>query len=829
MNRALLVLPAIVVIAAAWFVLATVERAPDAIGVKESRTAPSKVNGVQAPRLDEKRRVEKTASGSGTAPAPSASRVTIVGRILRSDQTPATGATLALRFERENEKSEIVETRDGPRSTTPQDGRFHLEFEPVAGSTTRLAAELEACATAGWSWRDLAAGKFVDLGDIVLPTAVSLEARVLDAAGHELTTGWSVSVDPPGAGNSSPFSEPKRVRLDPLHATARFDNLPVGGVMVNADHDVGAGTERVPVDLRAGETARVDLLYTGPDPERIINVVALSKPLVVWGTLLREIVLIDPGGKERALPPRSPQSLQFVAEELEPGPYSIEIRDPRFKPWRADGVMPGTSVEAHLIGSSALVLATSREDPPRDLSVNLKWTECAHYAEHSLDVVSSALPLPTDGRIAGLFAGDIELTARARGRVPLSLKLEKLAPNEERRLVLEFERGGRVAGHVVRRDHVGVKDVDVRAALRNEDRDKGERMNDDDWAPSAMHTRTGDDGSFEFAGLAAGAWTLRAIAAPSVHALLEIQVTNTTDATGLELQVPALGVLKGHVLAPDDLPLAQLSIVTRPVLQGDEKLAFDLLVPEYRPELISGAVHADGSFRCAAVQAGEVDVALALPRVHRTFGFMASGESRGPLLTLGRVVLPPGGELERTFDLRDKLPKRVVVHVTVDGASVPGVTVSVFPQGSNVIVAAGDVGEDGHALLSWLPEGSYEVYVNALDRSFADVAPVPLQVKLGEQGVFEVNVHFIAGDLELRGADRKALADDAPISIVRGGMPTNINGGADAKVKSGRIRLNMPAGTYAVRLTDGERTVLASASIQWPAASYAELETVESR
>jgi hypothetical protein len=816
MARGLLALAAIALIALGWFAFSKTDHIAPAIAPRESSNASASTATLEAPKVEDARATDSSAPTTPSAPATNVDGVTIVGRVLRSDRSPAKGAALALRFENVDDRGKVLASTDGPRTTAGADGRFRLMFDAQRSTVVHLEAVLAQCAIPRWSWRELEPGQFLDIGDVVLGRAATLEARVVDAHGTEFSTGWTVTVDPAGAGNLAPFGTPQDRKLDAQHPVARFENLAVGTVEVNAEHEVWFGSKRVIVELRAGETTSVDLPYEGPDPGGIIHVVARSEPISVFGSALTELTLIDPSGKEHALPTRFEGSSQFVAKDLTAGPYSIEVRDPRFKHWRVDGVMPGTHVEAQLTGNSALVLAVATDDRPMDLRVTLKWPEFEHFAQNFADVVSSVLPLPADGRIVDLFPGDIELTAHARGWVPIQVKIVKLAPNEERKITLAFDRGARISGRVALADHTGVRDVDVRAALRSEDRDSTQYTSDGESTPSAMHTHTDADGRFEFEGIAAGEWTLRAIVAPAVHRFVDLQVAQGHDMSGIEIEVPSSSRLIGHVIAPEDLPLAQLSIVTKPVLQGAAKSAYDAVVSEFDTRAIQTSVRSDGSFRSPLVPAGDVDVELVLPRVRRTLGFMASSEASGPTVELGRVTLPPNGELDRTFDLRGRIPARAVVHVAVDGTIVPGCSVVSQVRGAKRIAASGDVNEEGTATLSWMPEGSYDIFVFAPNLEWVTQAPATLAVSLATSARSDVDVHLDAHDVEVVGPDKKPIADGARITIVRRSFPIASDHGASAVVKSGRIRVNLPTGSYLLTHTDREGSPLASARMEWP-------------
>src|SRR5688500_12024608 len=166
MKRALLLLVAILAIAGSWFLFSNEKRADTAIAVGDTTVTAQSASTIEAPKAESER-----SQGSAPDAQPVAgstaravdSEVTIVGRLLRFDRSPASGAELAVRFERQDARYRPIESTPGLRATSAEDGRFRLAFLPAPSVTVRLEAEHALTATARWTWREPSAGQVIDL------------------------------------------------------------------------------------------------------------------------------------------------------------------------------------------------------------------------------------------------------------------------------------------------------------------------------------------------------------------------------------------------------------------------------------------------------------------------------------------------------------------------------------------------------------------------------------------------------------------------------------------------------------------------------------------
>lgn len=116
---------------------------------------------------------------------------TISGRCVDASGLPQAGITVRLSGslgEREKlaawQRGEAAATwRDPPARTTGDDGRFVVEFEPVAGCSFYLTLTAASRAPMRAEWATLRSGSRIDLGEITMVPGVVVSGRVVDVEG----------------------------------------------------------------------------------------------------------------------------------------------------------------------------------------------------------------------------------------------------------------------------------------------------------------------------------------------------------------------------------------------------------------------------------------------------------------------------------------------------------------------------------------------------------------------------------------------------------------------------------------------------------------------
>jgi hypothetical protein len=242
-------------------------------------------------------------------------------------------------------------------------------------------------------------------------------------------------------------------------------------------------------------------------------------------------------------------ALLFAA--LAPGAYALAIDDPRFLPWRQDGVEPGSVVRAELTGSSALVLhvvARTTGEPIERFAVAASYRRADGRADE-LVLHDGAAPLP-GGRLDGLVAGDYALVVRAPELGARTVEIAGLAAGETRVLALELGPGAWAAGRVLCSDGAPAAGtlVSLLAPAALDDSPASPVLRQGSWlvGPSAGRFRRELDarradarGAFRFALDGPGTYAVAVLTdKPSEPVSLSFSAGEDQGAEGLELVLP---------------------------------------------------------------------------------------------------------------------------------------------------------------------------------------------------------------------------------------------------------------------------------------------------
>ena len=296
--------------------------------------------------------------------ADAAGHATIRGRFLRPDGQPAEGVRLSLTAwlhdrARLVRHGRVVEWED-IETRTDAHGTFLIEFEPPPPYDLKLYASASGLVEQSWRWTTIEPGAVEDLGLVKMEEGATVLARVLHPSGDPITEGFYARVEKED-GRSNRYVYPNAQTGE-----LRFEGVPEGKLTLHAYFELYDWIEGPEVNVRAGETKRVDFEYSGPDLSTRIKV--LLQDRVFGESPAGEYVrLVGPSG---SYAPTKSDYLGHVFEGLSPDQaYTIEVVDPRFEPWKREEVRPGTAVRGGLTGScgariTVLDGVTGQRSPP---------------------------------------------------------------------------------------------------------------------------------------------------------------------------------------------------------------------------------------------------------------------------------------------------------------------------------------------------------------------------------------------------------------------------------------------------------------------------------
>jgi len=178
-------------------------------------------------------------------------------------------------------------------------------------------------------------------------------------------------------------------------------------------------------------------VQAGPEPTRQLVVAVPDSTFWEVEDPLAAIRCLRADGSTVLPTPRS-GSLSLAFDELSPGPYSVTLDDPRYLPWRQDGVQPGTRVTIELQGSSGLRIQAYAQGTEERIAHLTSVRLVRHSRDRQARVIHEGpLEFPAN-TLRSLVAGDFTLTVHAPGYQPSTLEIERLLPNETRTILLEL-------------------------------------------------------------------------------------------------------------------------------------------------------------------------------------------------------------------------------------------------------------------------------------------------------------------------------------------------------------------------------------------------------
>jgi hypothetical protein len=754
---------------------------------------------------------------------------------------PAVGARVALHGWPSNSENVLrfglpKEWKD-LETATDSDGRFSIRFDAPRAFQFAVDAKLRGHAEVSWRWGHLPVGEVVDVGEIVLTRTGSIAGRVVDREGKPASGDWRVYADtmhqPSGAGGDRTRAS---TPADAITGEFRLEDLPPGPARLTAWSRIANWIDGPTVAVAVGEEARADVVYDGPDNRRRISVVAFTEPFHIFSSEVGPITLhggpVDPLLAKKI--EGSSQSWSF--DDLDPGSYTVEIGDPRFRRWARSGVSPGSTVEAHLAGSAAVALTVVEEAnrPIHDyrLLIRFRFGEGRRVSPDLFELRGREAQEPPAGRYAGLVPGDSTLLVEAPGFAVAEAPVDDLKPGEERAVGVSLQRGATIAGVVVRSD--GATPVEgARVSLEPAEAEGTRPLRSariiSERSEAARATATDSAGRFEFRQVPSGHYRVRAVLAPSVAAERETAVEGTGPATPLTLALPGCGTLRGRLVGPAGARFDGLKVSAEP---SGKRRRDPLDEDGESPSEVD--VAADGSFLLGPLPAGLAQVSALIPEHGVPSGFDSGTMSGSPRVKLGRAEIRDGEETRADFDLSERFPGALQIRVTVDGRSAAGFLVE-FSSDLGGIRSHLDA--EGSVRLAPIFAGSWTPRVLSPEDVWA-AESAAVRVPAGGEATARVDVKLTAGTLQVLERDSGTPLADQEI-FVRCWWP-NISeprpsswldslffgrsmSGLHRSFRTdgeGRVQLRLPPGRYEVEEWGEESKpgvpVTVTDSFEWP-------------
>ncbi len=753
-----------------------------------------------------------------TAPAsePTQPLAELRGRILLEGGAPAVGAQLELGgWESNNERvmkfGKPKEEWKKLSAVCDAQGRFSLRFDPPRAYQFTLEASCPGRVTANWRWGEIEPASVKDLGDTVLPRGGAIAGRVVDAQGKPMPEAWSVSASAfavskgDGSDNARGFTQ-----VDRTTGQFRIENLPPGSVELQAHSELANWIKGPTVEVRAGETVEATITYTGPDNSKRITIITTTHPFYIFSSQVDEIRLSAPGHETRKAQKIARSSQSFSFDDLEPGSYSVTIDDPKFKPWRQDGVQPGQRVTAKLEGASSVSLAVVdalTRAPLAHYALRVRFDDSS-WRPNQFELFGADAEPPAGGLVGGLIPGQETLLVLAEGYAPCELKLADLKRDEVRPLTAELRKGTTLVARVLQSD--GKTPIAGSKVTLDPSPPEGQNPNrrvNYRTPPDQREAQSDAQGRASFPALPAGKYDLRCEITPLLAAQVkgfEIAVGDTEKS--VDLVLPPNGWLVGRVLGFGDTPVEGCSLVLMPLALTDEERSLAQGRILFAEKDVINPIAADGSFRAGPALAGRAKVSLQYPQITIHDGPNSSSSSPGATIELGEIEIPAGGEKHQDFDLHGKQPGRVEAQVTVNGARVPDVQVWVqLTEGNSTAI---QLDAQGHGISNPIQPGQVTFNVQSNSGHWGWTPPGSWSIESNQTLHVQWDIALAAGTLQivdeatglpLAGKQVMIQADTDQFSSVS----------STASDEQGKLALQLVPGAYRVQMpyefgTDGK-------------------------
>lgn len=609
---------------------------------------------------------------------------TLAGRLLDPADRPVPGVEVVLQ-----PSPEMMGMDWSPgeeiRATSGADGRFHLAHLGAGSLDLRTAhpdfapAERREIQVPG---RTAA----LDLGDLRLVPAATLEGRVTDEGGAPLA-GVSVSSlveqdfsRPPVIPETVQTGPDGRFRLRGLTPGQRIDVMAQrpGYVSFEAPGVEVPRAEPLDIVLHAERT------LAGRVVDRAGLPVVQARILVVKS---QEVSLGDGASSSHGLSTagQTDPEGRFVLTQLEAGLLNLRIEASGFRPRTLQGVRiperdepsplevvlePGTVLEGRVLTASGTPAAGV-------------WVLASPFPQTRGQKLSGE-ETDADGRyrMTDLGDGRHEVQVQRRTGAPALRREIELTAGGRHRLDLMIPSGGAVSGRVVDSQGEPVAGAELSLASTG--------------SPDGITITSSMDGSFRFADVEVGIYRLAGSARGYAPAAApdDIQVDGLGEVRGLELRLLPGAAIRGRLLGLSDDDLRQVRVHA---FQEDGSLSPQMM------SMLSGAVDSAGLYRISSVGPGTWRVTASLSSGRQGTGTVqvsAPGEEAvldleisGGLTVSGRVLLdgtPLGGAEVTALLLVDGKPvdQRQVRSRYDGGFSITGLK----PGRITLAVVSGGVG-----------------------------------------------------------------------------------------------------------------------------------------
>jgi hypothetical protein len=725
------------------------------------------------------------------------------GRFTFADRTPASDVRLwVMGSEGDSERvrkygqPEHWETATG---TSNADGTFSIRFDPPGAYQFELNAWLPGWCDADWRWGKIEPGTTIDVGTVELVRSGSIRGRIVDAKGHALSTGWMVSAD---AWDGDPVTgrAATSATRTPSAATGEFlfDVLPAGRVRLRASSGSGDRIEGPVIDVRAGEESKADMTYSGPDDASRITIVTFTDPFDVFDVVPSDIRLSGAGIQPCTAIGIENSSQSFAFEDVPPGSYTVEIRDPRFKLWLQSGVRTGTTIDAHLRGSAAVSLRVldelGRDVPRYELDVRF---DKANFSPNTIRVLEKKKEPPQGGIFKGLIPRDQTLIVRADGYAPCEVAIPDLKAGEKRAAIAHLAHGMRVTGRVV----VGAQKTalaNMRVVLAPKRPSEDMHYLFDSDSPEAKEATSDAQGRFVFEEVPPGNFDIRASRGVLYTAHSELKVAPNSPVAEVEIALPAEAWLSGNLIGPAGASFENLRVLAIPVMKDEVEAARMHAAAHFNSFETAVPISDTGAFRIGQLPRGDVSVTLRMPDLV-SHGGSSTSSSPGQSIELGTVTLSAEGDTTKEFDVRDQFPGRIAFRVRVNGQ--PAASDLVFltneSPGSPPMSVSIQLDAHGFAPSSPFKPGKYVFNTLSIDGAWIDVSSAQRTLKAGESIDVDLDVQLLMGTLRVIDATTNAPLANGDIWLQCEGD----NSGACAHTKTnpkGEAQLQLPLARFQV-------------------------------
>lgn len=640
----------------------------------------------------------------------------ITGVLLDADGHPVHPATIGcVAFGRvlDNGARAMVPGMHGTRiAETQESGRFEINAQTELTERFRLQVSYAGHVTQQWESPQVVPGGSWDLGTITLARGGNLRVSVMDTQGAPIDDDWTVSVHwPANQAFGFRINDSKRAEYDRVAGYALLQDLPHASLAVIAESPRGGQIHRNDVEVIAGQTVDVALVYEGPQMDRMITVQVETGRFYALYPKNRDVRLIGPGTELRYPDDyRSRSERSFF--DLAAGLYRAEVELEHFEPWTQVGIAPGTTVQAKLVPAAAIELhvvdgATSVAIERYAFVLLYERGEGGDELDWTVRTEEEAAPSDQIYRVPDV-AGRIVI--RADGYVSSNLPLDALRAGVVRPITVRLKRSSELRGRVVLADGVTpVANAIVNLRLPGEVAEympPGRRVGTRPRADGTLRTNplqslyADEAGRFQME-LSVGTHAIHAWASPELFTVLD---PLTIPANGLDeellIKMPAGGSLFGRIVGGDPAEIAGLQVRMYRVPVADSSV-----------ESTYATVADDGSFRAGPFLPGSFKLLLQSESQSVEESTFGSSRPLGTKIEIGEVAITSDGDTQAEFDLSGRWPARLRFELRSSDRTAGGFSLSLESTKSNGGRPAFNTNSDGIAELRGIAPGDYTLYL----------------------------------------------------------------------------------------------------------------------